>query len=441
LAGRSWKGEVINRRKNGTFFDHSLTISPILDARGHLTHFVGIYRDVTERKELERQLLHAQKMQSVGTLAGGVAHEFNNLLAGIQGYAALALREPGVTPSVKEFLEFVVDLSERAANLTRQLLAFARKPALSRQPTLMAKLLSSTAELVRRSLHIDVDVHIEEDHADSEPAQAMADANQLQQVLINLALNARDALSRSEPILFRMRRLVLAIELPAFPENVPPGDYVMLEVRDHGEGMPPEILNQALFPFFTTKPVGQGTGLGLSVASGIVHGHNGWLTIESERGQGTAVRIYVPRMASGAAVSSTQGQGDGAAVEPEKTASRHILVVDDEQAVLDVVRRFLEIAGHRVTCATTGLDALGTLAEIRCDLVVLDLMIPREDGASTYQRIRQDWPQLPILLCTGLLHTDPGASAFQGEPVQFLRKPFRMDELWNAVNRSFREEE
>src|SRR5262249_7847223 len=151
-----------------------------------------------------------------------------------------------------------------------------------------------------------------------------------------------------------------------------PGDYVMLEVSDHGEGMPPEVLNQALFPFFTTKPVGQGTGLGLSVASGIVHGHSGWLTIESERGRGTCVRIYVPRLVGSTAPALTSGRGDGKAVELERAPSRHILVVDDEQAVLDVVRRFLEIAGHRVTCATTGLDALRTLSEMRCDLVVLD---------------------------------------------------------------------
>src|SRR6202011_1406372 len=159
---QSWQGEMVNRRKDGTLVDTSLTISPIVDNRGQLTHFVGIYRDITERKQLERQLLHAQKMQSVGTLAGGVAHEFNNLLAGIQGYAALGLREPGLPEGLKEFLQYIVELSDRAANLTRQLLAFARKPNLSRQPTSMAKLMTTTAELARHSMCIEVTVELKD---------------------------------------------------------------------------------------------------------------------------------------------------------------------------------------------------------------------------------------------------------------------------------------
>jgi PAS domain S-box-containing protein len=437
IRGRnSWQGELMNRRKDGTLLDTSLTISPIVDGRGQLTHFVGIYRDVSERKALERQLLQAQKMQSVGTLAGGVAHEFNNLLAGIQGYAALGLREPSLSAELKEFLQFIVDLSDRAANLTRQLLAFARKPALSRQPTSMAKLLAATAELVRHSMHNVVELDVGDRADDGEPLQALADANQLQQVLINLALNARDALTGPEPIQFRMRQRVLRGELPAFPENVPPGDYVVLEVSDRGKGMTPAVLNQALDPFFTTKEVGQGTGLGLPVAFGIVHGHQGFLTIDSRPEVGTTVCLYLPRLTGPAASRAAPG-GTGEDLEPEQTLCRSILVVDDEQAVLDVVRRFLEIAGHQVVCVTSGAEAHEQLAGSGgFDLVILDLMIPREDGAATFQQMRQRYPALPILLCTGLLQTDTATPSYQGEPVQLLRKPFRMNELWFAVNQA-----
>jgi two-component system cell cycle sensor histidine kinase/response regulator CckA len=438
LRRQSWQGELVNRRKDGTLVDTSLTISPIVDNRGQLTQFVGIYRDITERKQLERQLLHAQKMQSVGTLAGGVAHEFNNLLAGIQGYAALGLREQGAPPAVKEFLQFIVDLSDRAANLTRQLLAFARKPALSRQPTNMAKLMTTTAELVRHSLCVDVNLELQEAGSDGQPLAALTDANQLQQVLINLALNARDAVTRPEPIHFRMRHQVLSRELPAFPENVPSGDYVVLEVCDHGAGMSQEVLDQALSPFFTTKDIGQGTGLGLPVAFGIMQGHQGFLTLDSRPAKGTSVALYLPRLLGPTPVGlALPGSGD--VVEPEPMPSRKILVVDDEQAVLDVVRRFLEIAGHRVTCVTTGTAGLKVLADNTAfDLVILDLMIPREEGAATFREMRQRWPQLPILLCTGLLQTEPGAPQFQGEQVQLLRKPFRMNELWFAVNQTLR---
>ncbi|HMF13309.1 MAG TPA: PAS domain S-box protein, partial [Gemmataceae bacterium] len=270
LARTSWEGELTNRRKDGSLIDVSLAVSPIVDAQGRLTHFVGIQRDVTERKQLERQLLQAQKMQSVGTLAGGVAHEFNNLLAGINGYAALGLRQPHLSEPVREFLQHVVTLSERAAGLTRQLLTFARKPALTRQPTPLAELVRATAELAARTLLVEVGIEIDEP-GDGPPLVVEADANQLQQALVNLALNARDALtdaatrrqgSEAYPLTFRLRREVLTLERSAFPQNVPPGDYVLIEVVDRGSGMSPEVLGQALDPFFTTKDVGKGTGLG-----------------------------------------------------------------------------------------------------------------------------------------------------------------------------------
>jgi PAS domain S-box-containing protein len=436
LNRNSWQGELVNRRKDGTLFDTSLTVSPIVDGRGALTHFVGIYRDISDRKLLERQLLQAQKMQSVGTLAGGVAHEFNNLLAGIQGYAALGLREPGLSPALTEFLQFIVQLTDRAANLTRQLLAFARKPALSRQPTRMGRLLQSTADLVRHTLRLDVDLQLEAESDGGEPLSALADGNQLQQVLVNLALNARDAMTQPAPVVFRLRHALLPGELPAFPENVPAGDYVVLEVEDRGQGMRPEVLNQALDPFFTTKEVGQGTGLGLPVAFGIVHGHQGFLTIDTAPGRGTKVGLYLPRLVGAAAERGPDFEA-GQVLEPESVPRRTILVIDDEEAVLDVVRRFLEIAGHRVLGAATGAEGLAVLEEGHdVDLVILDLMIPHEEGSVTFEGLRRRRPGVPVLVCTGLLQADPAPLLLQQPAVGLLRKPFRMNELWYAVNQA-----
>ncbi|MGL4554649.1 MAG: PAS domain S-box protein, partial [Gemmataceae bacterium] len=224
LNRQSWQGELTNRRKDGALRMTSMTISPIVDNQGRLTHFVGIQRDITEHKQLERQLLQAQKMQSVGTLAGGVAHEFNNLLAGINGYASLGLREPGVPPVLREFFTNIVDLSERAAGLTRQLLAFARKPALIRQPTALREVIRATVELVRRSLHQELRVELP---ADDDPVLVVeADANQLQQALVNLGLNARDALlanpatlAPGEPgLTFRLGHEALTEPRPGFPQ-------------------------------------------------------------------------------------------------------------------------------------------------------------------------------------------------------------------------------
>jgi PAS domain S-box-containing protein len=439
LARGSWQGELVNKRKDGTLLDTSLTISPILDNRSQLTHFVGIYRDINERKVMERQLFQAQKMQSVGTLAGGVAHEFNNLLAGIQGYATLGLRETALSESVRNFFEFIVQLSERAANLTRRLLAFARKSALQRQPTGIENLLLSTADLVKSSLKVEVEVSVQP-QADGAPLTALADANQLQQVLVNLALNARDAMPQppSRPIEFRLTRKVLAGELPAFPENVPAGDYVVLEVEDHGSGMAPEVLTQALDPFFTTKEIGQGTGLGLPVAFGIIHGHQGFLSIDTEAGRGTCVRLYLPRLKD-SRLETRDTRAAPQVLEPDHAPGRHILVIDDEEAVLDVVRRFLEIAGHHVVCATSGAQGLeivdkgGTV-----DMVILDLMIPREEGAANYHALRQRLPGVPVLLCTGLVQADQATELLQEGVAGLLRKPFRMNELWYAVNEALK---
>jgi PAS domain S-box-containing protein len=434
LNRTSWQGEIVNKRKDGMLIDTSLTVSPILDASGQLTHFVGIYRDMTERKQIERQLFQAQKMQSVGTLAGGVAHEFNNLLAGIQGYASLALRDKDAKDSLRQFLEYIVHLSERAANLTRQLLAFARKPALRRQPTSMDKLLQSTAELVRHSLNIEVTLEVP---STSEPLLAQADANQLQQVLINLSLNARDAMPQPapQPLEFRLRHIKLAGDYPAFPQNVPAGEYVVLEVEDHGAGMAPEVLTQALDPFFTTKEVGQGTGLGLPVAFGIVHGHQGFLTIASEGGRGTCVRIYLPRLVE---AIETVFPAEGVQIlEPEALPGRQILVIDDEAAVLDVVRRFLEIAGHQVVCALSGAAGIQLLRRgPKPDLIILDLMVPKEDGAANFRALHAENPTIPILLCTGLVQNDLAQALLHEGAADLLRKPFRMNELWYAVNKA-----
>jgi two-component system, cell cycle sensor histidine kinase and response regulator CckA len=296
-SARAHRCELLLRRKDGLPVEVAVSISPIAAGAHQPSHLVGILRDITERKQLERQLIQAHKIQSVGTLASGVAHEFNNLLAGISGYASLGLEEPDVPETLAEFLENIVQLSERAANLTRQLLAFARKPLLARRPMPMDEILRATADFVMQTLRTPVTLEIEA-HAANTPPLVDADFGQLQQALVNLALNARDAQGEKATMTFRLRSARLEAQQPAFPEGVPPGDWVVLEVADPGTGMSPEVLSQALDPFFTTKEVGRGTGLGLPVVFGIVRGHQGVLTIDSDPGQGTCVSLYLPRAPS-----------------------------------------------------------------------------------------------------------------------------------------------
>src|SRR5438105_4954736 len=338
--------------------------------------------------------------------------------------------------TVREFLQNIAHLAERAASLTRQMLAFARKPALIRKPVHMRELIQSTAELVTRSMHTKVTVDCPAD-GEGNDLFVEADANQLQQAVVNLAINARDAQLDASSISFRLYRKVLEAGKAAFPETVPPGDYVVVEVGDHGCGMTPDVLNQALDPFFTTKPVGQGTGLGLPVVFGIVRGHQGFLTIDTEPGRGTCIGIYLPRLADPSEHQSHFDFESGQIVEPEGMPGRTILVLDDEPAVRDVIRRFLEIAGHNVACAANSSEALEVLGNgLPIDLLILDLMMPKEDGLSTFQLLRRQRPHLPVLLCTGLIAADPAQELVQANSVTVLRKPFRMNELWYAVNQA-----
>jgi CheY-like chemotaxis protein len=235
-----------------------------------------------------------------------------------------------------------------------------------------------------------------------------------------------------------VQQQTLTAELKAFPQNVPSGDYVLIEVRDRGCGMTPDVLAQAIDPFFTTKEVGQGTGLGLPVVFGIVQAHQGYLTMESAPGRGTSVGMYLPRLVNGAAAGAGGPAFEaGQVVEPEVTPGRTILVVDDEEAILDVVGRFLEIAGHKVIGATTGEDALDHIRRGReVDRVILDQMMPREDGLTTLRRLRQLRPQLPVLLCSGLPQVDAPPDLITPGGPGLLCKPFKMNELWYAVRQA-----
>jgi nitrogen-specific signal transduction histidine kinase/ActR/RegA family two-component response regulator len=387
-------------------------------------------------------------MQSIGTLAGGIAHEFNNLLAGINGYASLALREREVTGTVREFLENVVALSERAGLLTRQLLAFARKPALDRQRLHMGEMVQATVELIRRTLYRDVVLDLTPEDA-SCPMLVEADGNQLQQALVNLAVNARDAVREREKlqpataqpehdpssICVRLRSEMVGHERLGFPQNVPPGDYVLLQVIDTGCGMTPEVLTQAVDPFFTTKEVGKGTGLGLPVVFGIVQAHHGFLQIDSVTGEGTTISIYLPRSAAPLTPEETISVAGPNEAEAAPLRPSNILVIDDEESVLDVVRRFLEIAGHRVVTASSGREALALLAGRRgFDLFILDMMIPQEDAGVTFRELRRLAPRVPVLLCTGLPEVDPAPRLQKAGAAAIVRKPFRMKDLLQGVH-------
>ncbi|CAN5190749.1 hypothetical protein BH10PLA2_BH10PLA2_18380 [soil metagenome] len=420
----SWQGELTDRRKDGSIIDVSRTVSPMLDGQGRLTHCVVIERDITLRRMMESQLLQAQKMQSLGTLAGGIAHEFNNLLTGIMGFAGLA-QDAGLTHQCrKDYLQEILGLAERASELTRQMLTYARQSPANRRSISVLKLVKQAAELIERSLRQPVII----DCADAaEQLQIDADANQMEQVLFNLLLNARDAVAASGSILVRLRKEDLAASKAGFPDNVPPGGYIHIEVRDTGHGMPAEVLGRALDPFFTTRSVGKGTGMGLSVVMGIVRNHHGFMTIESRVGDGTSVGVYLPR------VSEPEDlQAASSFVEAEPVSPACILLQDDEAAVLEVVRRYLEDAGHRVFSARNEAELL-ELARVHnpIDVAILDSIPASATSDALVNSLLKLHPQIRILFCPG---TPSEKTTIEQECFQrVLPKPFRMNELGFAV--------
>jgi two-component system, cell cycle sensor histidine kinase and response regulator CckA len=420
----SWQGELTDRRKDGATIDVSVTASPILDSHRRLTHCVVIERDITSRKVIESRLLQAQKVQSLGTLAGGVAHEFNNLLTGIMGYAGLALNHSEEPEERGDFLKEIMGLAERASELTKQMLAYARQSPMNRTFLSIANLIQASADLLERTLHQKVVIECADDAG---PLRIDADANQMEQVLLNLILNSRDAISGAGAITVSAHKQDLPTTLAGFPDHVPPGAYVRLQVRDSGHGMSAEVLSRALDPFFTTKVVGKGTGLGLSVALGIIRNHHGFLTIESNIGQGTCVGIYLPRLQEPAAASSTIDSF----IEPEPVSPASIVLHDDEPAVLDVVRRYLEDAGHHVLCARDEAELLHLAAgNANIHLAILD-EVPVTERSGLAHRILELRPNLPLLFCPG---DSPDHADFELEGMRrVLCKPFRMNELGFAV--------
>jgi PAS domain S-box-containing protein len=435
LSRASWQGELTNRRKDGGLVEVSLALAPIQAGAGE-PHFVGIHRDVSERKQLERQLVQAQKMQSIGTLASGVAHEFNNLLAGITGYASLGLEEAVCPQPLQEYFQQVLELAERAAVLTRQLLAFARKPPLRRQLTALDELLRTTADFVTRTMRVPVELDVLPGPTGSPPL-VDADPGQLQQALVNLALNGRDAQGTALPLLFRLRQVVLTEAWSAFPDAVPPGTYVVAEVADRGCGMTPEVLGQALDPFFTTKEVGRGTGLGLPVVFGIVRALLGFLTIDTTPGLGTCVALYFPRITPPAPCEEAT-PSEAADPGPETRVARPpLLVVCDEEAVREVFSRVLDQAGHRVMCSGREADLLALLrCEPKVNLVVVDLApSATPEALALVGRLRREHPGLPLLICGR--DSDLAAARRRLDGVAgWLAKPFRREELLESVQQA-----
>jgi len=425
-CGRVWTGELYNRDKSGTTFWQHATISPIRNGAGAISHYMAFMESIGERKKLEEQLRQAQKMEAVGQLAGGVAHDFNNILTVILGFGQMLQHSLPPDDPKREQMEQILDAGDRATHLTRSLLAFSRKQVMVMQQVELNELTRKHAKFLVRIIGEDVSLKTS---FSKEPLLVMADSGQLEQVLMNLATNARDAMPGGGELTIKIESVTLDKEFHRQYGYGMPGRYALVTVTDTGTGMDAETQQKIFEPFFTTKLPGRGTGLGLSIVYGIIKQHGGYITIFSQRGFGTTFSIYLPLVA--AKVQSSE--------KPQsfipKGGSETILVVEDDPAVGRLVESVLKRYGYQVLLAASGDEALelheSGAQEIR--LALLDVIMPRMNGKELYESLRRRSPQLKVLFLSGYtadLIQDKGIFI---DGVDIIKKPAKPIELARKV--------
>ena len=358
LQGKVWRGELHNRKKNGELFWESASVSPISDGAGKISHFVAVKEDITQRRHLEAQLRQAQKLEAIGQLAGGVAHDFNNILAAIMMHIGLLQMNPKLDEVTRQALKDLIIEARRAANLTRQLLMFSRRSVLTVKALDLNEVVANLLKMLSRLIGEHIDLRFE-----GEPALPTieADAGMMERVLMNLVVNARDAMHKGGQITIRTALIkVDEAHAAAHPDRCA-GRFISLTVSDTGCGMDTATLKRVFEPFFTTKPVGFGTGLGLATAHGIVAQHKGWVEVESAPGMGASFQVFLPA-AVDLRTKEEQCDRKGGAV---RGGSEAVLVVEDDLAVRQMVCQALRKLGYAVTRSRERAAGAETLADAR----------------------------------------------------------------------------
>ncbi|MEA5114354.1 MAG: PAS domain S-box protein [Geobacteraceae bacterium] len=427
--GRYEANENENMLRDGARVWVSWTNKPLLDSEGNVREILCVGNDATERKraeeereELQDQLNQARKMESVGRLAGGVAHDFNNMLGVILGHTEMALAKSDPAHPLFHHLQAIHKAAGRSADLTRQLLAFARKQAIAPKLLDLNETVEGMLNILRRLIGEDVDLAWK---PGGELWPVKVDPSQLDQILTNLCVNARDAIAGVGKVIIETANAVFDKDYCSHNLGFVPGEYVLLAVSDDGCGMDRETLGNIFDPFFTTKGVGEGTGLGLAMVYGSVRQNNGFINVYSEPGQGTTFKIYLPRQAVKSFASST------AAPEPIRRGLESILLVEDEPAILEIGRSMLESFGYSVRTADSPGEAI-KMAEEHVgviDLLVTDVIMPEMTGRDLAKKLLSLYPNLSCLYMSGYTADVIAHRGVLGEGVHFIQKPFSMQGL------------
>ena len=382
-----------------------------------------VLNDLTERRRMEAQFLQAQKMEAIGTLAGGIAHDFNNLLMVIQGNASLMLLDIDPSHAHYEMLSTIVRQVQSGSKLTNQLLGYARKGKYEVRPFQLNQLVEETSKTFGRTRR-EITIHRE---LSSNLFPIEGDLGQIEQILINLFVNAADAMPEGGNIFLTTVNIPHA-DMKGKLYNPKPGDYVLLTVTDTGVGMDPKTVERIFEPFFTTKELGRGTGLGLASVYGIVKGHGGYIDVESEKGRGTTFKIYLP--ASKREVYET--------IEPSDRISKGtetILLIDDEKKILEVAGKLLKAMGYHVLTAEEGREAIEVYKKHgeTVDLVLLDIIMPNMKGGEVFDRLKEINPEIKVLLSSGYSIDGEATKILERGAKGFIQKPFDMERLSGSI--------
>jgi two-component system, cell cycle sensor histidine kinase and response regulator CckA len=424
LAGETWSGFVMNRKKDGSQIEEELAITPVRDGTGEIAHFIAVKQDLTDRRALEQRLVVAQKLESVGQLAGGVAHDFNNLLTVINGTLDLVLSDIGKNDSVRRDLQEIRYAGERASTLTRQLLAFSGRQVLKKEGIDLNDLVLDMNSMLQRL--IGANIHVVTELA-KRPASVVADRGQLEQVLVNLVVNARDAMPAGGTL-----KIATTVEEPEGFEQQSdgglPGPRVRLMVSDTGAGIDPTIQTRIFDPFFTTKEAGKGTGLGLATVYGIVTQSGGQIHLNSAPGQGTTFQIDLPYVAAAPASANHTIRHSAA------KGSETILLVEDEASIRRLAERILSRNGYTVLTAGSGAEALKRLAGYEGDVALLftDLVLPGMSGTELLERASDLQPGVKVLFASGY-PTETLREHGLAESHHFLEKPYSVQGLTEKI--------
>ncbi len=426
--------EFTMKQKDGTIFPTEHSVMPLIDDQGEKIGWISVVRDITERKraemeheKLQVQLGQAQKMESVGRLAGGVAHDFNNMLGVIFGHTEMAIEDVDPATPLHASLQAIQHAAERSAALTRQLLAFARKQAVAPKVINLSETVAGMLNMLRRLIGEDIDLLW---CPGEDLPQVKVDPAQIDQLLANLCVNARDAIEGVGKITIETASAAFDEAYCAAHHGFVPGEYALLAVSDDGCGMDKKTLNQIFEPFFTTKEQGKGTGLGLASIYGMVKQNNGFINVYSEPGQGTTFKIYLP-----AYTVKSAGVVENAPALPAKRGNETILLVEDEPAILQMTTMMLTRLGYTVVAAATPGEAIRLALEYRgrIDLLMTDVVMPEMNGRELAGNLLSHYPDLKRLFMSGYTADIIAHHGVLDECVHFIQKPFSMKELGRTL--------